>query len=212
MNRTWLWIECIAFFAGMPSALYFHPTRWDGHLCLWAFCVYALLVLRRMRGFSWIDLWQGRGWSPEHKKQALIRFILATAAIVIFTCVIAPERLFGFPLKRPGMWLIVMVLYPILSALPQELAFRSFFFQRYAQLFPTDAAMIAVNAFCFGLVHVMFHNWVSPALSVIGGGLFALSYAQHRSLKWAALEHAAYGCMVFTCGIGFYFLVGAFRS
>jgi membrane protease YdiL (CAAX protease family) len=212
LSRTaWLWLEFVAFFFCIPLVLWFHPTRWDGHVCLWLFSVYALYELRGRRGFSWRVLWNGRGWSKTHKYQALIRFICATAAIILFAREMAPYRLFTFPMQRPGFWLIVMILYPILSALPQELVFRSFFFRRYAGLFPGFAPMLLVNALCFGWIHVMFHNWVSPLLSVIAGALFALSYSQHRSLKWAALEHAAYGCMVFTVGIGFYFLVSSFR-
>ena len=65
-----------------------------------------------------------------------------------------------------------------------------------------------VNAFSFGFIHLVFHNLVSPFLCLLAGGLFAHSYQQHRALKWAVLEHAAYGCMVFTVGLGSYFLVG----
>ena len=195
----------------VPLLLALHPTRWDGHVCLWLFSLYALFILTRTRGFSWRDLWQGKTWPWRQKKQALLRFAVATAFIIMFTSCTVPYRLFSFPLQRPWFWLLVMVLYPILSALPQELVFRSFFFRRYGDLFPEKTAMVAANAFLFGLIHVMFHNWVSPLLSAVAGGLFAWSYTQHRSLKWATIEHAAYGCMVFTAGIGFYFLVGAFR-
>jgi len=167
--------------------------------------------MRRAPGFSWRDLWYGNGWTADQKKQALIRLIAATAFIVILTCIVTPNRLFSFPLQRPRLWLIVMVLYPILSALPQELVLRSFFFRRYGVLFFGKTTMIAANAFCFALIHMMFHNWISPLLSAFGGTLFAYSYTQHHSLKWAAVEHSLYGCIVFTAGIGVYFLVGAFR-
>jgi len=195
----------------VPVALAFYPTRWDGHVCLWLFSIYALAVLSHARGFSWYGLWQGKTWPQKLKTQALIRFTCATAGVIIFAAATVPQRLFSFPLQRPGFWLVVMILYPILSALPQELIFRSFFARRYAKLFPGTLPMILANAFCFGFIHVMFHNWVSPLLSAVAGALFAWSYSQHRSLKWAAIEHAAYGCMVFTVGIGFYFLVGAWR-
>jgi membrane protease YdiL (CAAX protease family) len=209
--RHWLWIEFLLFFIIVPLALIIHPTRVGGHACLWLISIYALIILHRTRGFSWHKLWHGKGWTATQKKQALMRFTVATAAIVIFTYAIVPQRLFGFPLQRPWFWLLVMILYPILSALPQELVLRSFFFRRYKDLFAGETAMIAMNALLFGFIHVMFHNWVSPLLSFIAGGLFSYSYTQHRSLKWATVEHAAYGCMVFTCGIGFYFLVGGFR-
>jgi membrane protease YdiL (CAAX protease family) len=206
-----LWIEFIAFFIAVPSALYIHPARMAGHICLWLVSLYALFAIHREPDFSWRRLWHGKGWTIEQKRHAVLRFVASTAAIIIFTFVIAPERMFSFPLQRPWFWLLVMVVYPILSALPQELMFRSFFFRRYARLFPNERILMAVNAISFGFMHVMFHNWVSPLLSLIAGGFFAHSYSQHRSLKWAALEHAAYGCMVFTVGIGFYFLIGSFR-
>ncbi|MGE3622648.1 MAG: CPBP family intramembrane glutamic endopeptidase [Bdellovibrionales bacterium] len=209
--RTRLRFEFFILFICIPLALAVHPTRMAAHICLWLISAYSIFVMTRVPGFSWRELWHGKKWPARHKKAALIRFIAATVLIVIFTDAIAPQRLFAFPVQRPGFWLLVMILYPILSALPQELVFRSYFHRRYATLFPTRAAMISINAFCFGLVHVMFHNWVSPLLSVIAGALFAWSYSQHRSLKWAAIEHAAYGCMIFTCGIGLYFLVGVAR-
>ncbi len=207
----WLSFEFIAFFIAVPVVLFFHPTRWDGHAALWLFSIYALIVMWRMPRFSWAKLWNGKGWTLDQRKHALLRFMASTAFVIIFAAIIVPQRLFSFPLERPGVWLIVMVLYPILSALPQELVLRSFLFRRYGELFGDGKLMIAVNAFTFGFIHVMFHNWVSPLLSAVAGGLFAYSYTQHRSLKWAALEHGLYGNMVFTIGIGFYFLAGAFR-
>lgn len=210
-RQVWLGLEFASFFLAVPVVLFFYPTRWDGHVCLWLFSLYALVVLHRAYDCSWRELWHGNGWSKAQIRQALIRFAVATAAVILFAWFIVPYRLFNFPMQRPFFWLLVMVLYPILSALPQELVLRSFFFRRYRELFGDAVVMILMNAFCFGFIHVMFHNWVSPALSAVAGALFAYSYTQHRSLKWAALEHALYGNMVFTVGIGFYFLVGAFR-
>src|SRR5271170_2084272 len=115
LNR--LWIECAALYVAVPLTLALYPTRWDGHLCLWLFSLYALFILARMPGFSWRALWHGKGWSWPQKKQAILRFIAATAAVVIFTVHVAPQRLFSFPMQRPWFWLLVMILYPILSAL-----------------------------------------------------------------------------------------------
>jgi membrane protease YdiL (CAAX protease family) len=104
-----------------------------------------------------------------------------------------------------------MVLYPILSVLPQEFLFRSFFFRRYQPLFSTPWAIIIASAACFAYVHIVFHNWVAPSFCLIGGLIFAHSYSHHRSLKWVLVEHAAYGCMVFTIGLRFYFLFAGYR-
>lgn len=119
-----------------------------------------------------------------------------------------PDRLFDFPRRNPQMWAMVMVFYPLLSVVPQEFVYRSFFFRRYAALFPNPNTMIAVNALSFAAMHFVLQNWVAPLLSLIGGAIFAYGYQQHRSLKWVALEHALYGCMIFTVGLGWFFFRG----
>lgn len=210
-SRTFAVFEFIVLFLAVPLILYFHATRWNVHVGLWLVTLYALVLWRRTDDFTWHKLWHGNRWPVEQRKIALLRFCGATALVILLTRFIAPERMFGFPLQRPWFWLLVMVLYPILSVIPQEFLFRSFFFQRYRVLFSTPLALITSSALCFGFVHIVFHNFVSPTLCVLGGTIFAYSYHQHHSLKWAVIEHAAYGCMVFTIGIGFYFLVGGIR-
>jgi len=47
----------------------------------------------------------------------------------------------------------------------------------------------------------------------VGGGLFTQNYVRYRSLKWVVIEHAAYGCAVFTVGLGqYFFFSGMYRS
>jgi hypothetical protein len=206
-----LGLEFCALFLGLPLIFFVHPSRWNIHLAMWAVAVYALLTLKRAGDFSLRQLWHGNGWPTAQRKIVLIRFCIAVPLVILLTAYLAPGRLFSFPLERPWFWLLIMVLYPVLSVVPQELIFRSFFFRRYQPLFKKEWMMIAVSAFVFGFAHIVFHNTVSPTLSAIGGLMFASSYSQHRALKWAAIEHATYGCLVFTAGIGFYFLVGGFR-
>jgi len=210
-GRLWLGVEFCAIFLGLPFIFFFHPTRWDVHLAIWTAGLYGLLIIKRQSNFSWRELWHGTDWAIPQRKMALVRFCTAVPLIILLTYTITPEHIFDFPLRRPWFWLLVMVLYPILSVIPQELVFRTFFFRRYGPLFRTRWALIAASGIVFGFAHVVFHNPVSPTLSAIGGLMFASSYNQHRALKWAVVEHAAYGCMIFTVGLGFYFLVGGFR-
>jgi uncharacterized protein len=210
-GRLWLGVEFCAFFLGLPLAFYAHPSRWNIHLAMWAVAIYAPLTLKRLPHFSWRKFWHGEDWPAAQRKIAILRFCTAIPLVILLTLYLAPERLFSFPLQHPWFWLLVMVLYPILSVLPQEVVFRCFFFRRYQTLFHKPWMLIAASALVFGFAHVVFHNFVSPSLSALGGLFFAMSFNQHRSLKWAAIEHAAYGCMVFTAGIGFYFLVGGWR-
>jgi hypothetical protein len=50
---------------------------------------------------------------------------------------------------------------------------------------------------------------VAPFLSLFVGFMLANSYAQHRSLRLVWIEHALYGCLAFTFGLGWFFYHGA---
>lgn len=207
-----LWTELLTLFVGLPVLIYFMPLG-QGWLfaILWGLGAYGLAVLARQPGFNWRYLWYGEGWHKADQKQALYLFLGLAALIGVFTYVMVPERFFGFPRERTELWLMVMLLYPVLSVIPQELLFRSFYFTRYRDLLPGFWRMVGSNAFLFGLTHIMFKNWVAPLFCLIGGLIFAAHYQQHRSLKWAVIEHAVYGCFIFTIGLGWFFYHGASR-
>ena len=109
---------------------------------------------------------------------------------------------------RPGLWLAIMVLYPFLSALPQELIFRALFFRRYRALFPSERAAVAVNGLVFALAHLMFWNWVAVALCIAGGVIFAVGYLGRGGFLQAVVLHAICGAIVFTSGLGIFFYHG----
>jgi hypothetical protein len=207
-NRWFLALECAGMFIIYPSVVFLHPTAANVHISLWLFALYCSFILHKTPGFSWRTAWNGTKISARDFKIILLRFFVSTIGIIFLTLMIVPERFFTFPAHRPFFWLIVMLLYPLLSALPQELIFRNFFFRRYTPLFPKEWHLAAASIFVFGFIHVVFHNPVSPLLSWLCGFFLVSSYLVHRSLKWVAIEHALYGDMVFTVGLGIYFLVG----
>jgi membrane protease YdiL (CAAX protease family) len=101
-----------------------------------------------------------------------------------------------------------MALYPVLSVYPQGVLYRAFFLQRYVVLFPNKWALVLASAAAFGLLHIIFRNWLSVALTFGGGILFALRYMETGSLLTSSVEHALYGCWLFTVGLGEYFYHG----
>jgi hypothetical protein len=141
----------------------------------------------------------GMGW----------RLALVVVACVALTQLLVPERFLSFPRLATAQWMAVMTLYPILSALPQEIIFRSFFFRRYQSLFPTNVAMLVANSLAFGVTHLIFHNWVAPTLSVVAGVMLARAYRRHRSLGWCGRNMRCYGCIAFTTGLGWFFYHGS---
>ncbi|WP_207222705.1 CPBP family intramembrane glutamic endopeptidase [Herbihabitans rhizosphaerae] len=126
----------------------------------------------------------------------------SAAVITVLLLIFSPERLLVFPRQEPVVWALVMVLYPLLSVYPQEMIFRAFLFHRYKPLFGTGAPVVAASAISFGFAHVIFGNWVSVGLTLIGGLIFAARYRKTGSVLVASVEHALYGCLVFTIGLG----------
>ncbi|MFI4896453.1 MAG: CPBP family intramembrane glutamic endopeptidase [Phycisphaerales bacterium JB059] len=112
------------------------------------------------------------------------------------------------PRQRPGLWVAIMILYPLLSVWPQEVVYRAFFHHRYEVILPGTLTRILMSALVFGFMHVVFLNWLAPAMTLLGGLLFAWTYERSRSLLAVTIEHALWGCLVFTIGIGWYFYGG----
>jgi len=139
----------------------------------------------------------------------LARFAVLAAALILGVAWLHPESLFNFPRQRPELWVLVMLFYPVLSVCPQGIVYRALFFHRYAPLFPSPHIRLVVAAAVFSLGHLMFLNVWTLLLTFAGGLLFARTYMRTGSLLWSSLEHALYGCAMFTIGLGRLFYHGA---
>lgn len=71
--------------------------------------------------------------------------------------------------------------------------------------------MVWVAAVVFAFGHIVFGNWLAVVLTGIGGWLFGTTYRRTASLGLVAVEHALYGCAIFTIGYGQFFLDGTLR-
>ena len=101
--------------------------------------------------------------------------------------------------------LVYIVFYILMSVIPQEIIFRSFFFHRYDTLFENKKNMIILNIFLFTLMHVIYLNVIVLILSFFGGMLFALTYYKNKSLGLVILEHSLLGSLIFFLGFGKHF-------
>ena len=168
----------------------------------------GVLLLALTPGWRWgelVDLASLRG----HGR--LILAFAAVAAAVIFALVAAliPYRLFGLPRHMPETWALVMLFYPLVSVLGQELLFRPLFFRRYGDLFAGPATRVIANAGVFALAHAFYQNWVALALTFLGGLIFAEAYRRTRSFPLVFVLHTLAGQLIFTSGLGVYFYHGA---
>lgn len=179
-------------------------------LFLWGaatYCAYHVFI-RRSQSFP-KDVWKWKAVNKENMKEIIPRWLLCCAAMLIFIHLYDPEKMFNLAHRKPEFILILFIAYPLLSALPQELIFCSFFFHRYESFFKSDRAKIIASAIVFAYAHVLYINWVAPLLSLIAGLIFAQTYAKTKSLALVTVEHALYGNALFLIGLGWYFWGGA---
>ncbi|MAJ45856.1 MAG: hypothetical protein CBC35_00890 [Planctomycetes bacterium TMED75] len=166
-------------------------------------------------------LWRG-GKSPaatpvgersrKNRSHALIEVVITVVVgsllLLILYQAISDQPMFVFPRRNPGIWLIVLVLYPVLSVVPQGIVFRRWFVWRYRSILGTGTLMILVGAVCFGCSHILFGNVVAPLLTCIGGVFFMRTYLRSGSGWLADLQHALLGDIAFTIGYGQWLYAG----
>jgi uncharacterized protein len=166
----------------------------------------AVMVLHRDAEFKVASLWAGPlvgNWPGLLARTGVAGLVIA--ALVLW---LDPTRFLALPRERPGLWLAGLVLYPFLSAWPQEVLYRAFFFRRYAVLFGSPGALVIASGVAFGLLHVIYPNLVAPLLSVPAGLILAWRYARGGTLGPVWLEHAPYGLLLFSLGLGNFFYDG----
>jgi membrane protease YdiL (CAAX protease family) len=212
MSNPELWLEFIVLFVLLPLIYRFWPRLIPALPALWVAALYCLWQLRRDPTFSRALLWN-QAALPARLPGILGLFALGAVLIGIGVRVSAPKLLFRYVRLHPRLWAVLMVVYPVLSVYPQGMIYRSFLVHRYTALFGTGWELIVVSAAAFAFMHLIFRNRLAVALTFVGGLLFAWRYQVTGSLLTSSIEHALYGCWLFTVGLGDYFYHGtAFGS
>lgn len=201
-----IWLEYCCNFLMLPALLSMLKLHGGIYLVLTFISYLSWRILQKQFGYRWRSEWNWQAMTRKTVKSIVVRFLPFAAALLIFTSFMIPDHLFSLPRERPQVWVMVLILYPILSVIPQEVLFRSYFFKRYETV--PHKARIAINAFAFGWVHIVLQNWVAVIFSGIGAILFADTYLKTKSLAVVCFEHALYGCWIFTIGLGYYFYHG----
>jgi membrane protease YdiL (CAAX protease family) len=171
-------------------------------LCGALLCALSLLHDRRFhpRRLGW-----NRTGSRPFLKRLAVRVTGLALALSAVQLAIDPSGAWSFPRRETFAWAAFALIYPVLSAYPQELIYRTFFFHRYGGVFRNRARLIWASSLAFAVMHLVFQNAVAPLLSLPAGYLFATTYARTRSTLAAGIEHALIGNLVFAVGMGAYF-------
>lgn len=166
--------------------------------------VAALAYLRRQPTFDRHDLTRPQALKPVAAPM-LGRWAVAALTLVAALAVAAPGRLFDLPREQPRLWAMVVVLYPLLSVYPQEVVYRAFLLHRYRPLFGAGHAAAVASTAAFGFAHVIYGSALSVALTLLLGWFLTRRYQRTRSLLTTSVEHALYGVLAFTIGLGDFF-------
>jgi membrane protease YdiL (CAAX protease family) len=205
MAKSYLVCELALLFVGVPGAMALRYLPRAPIPVLLAGAIGCSVALLHDPAFDRTQLWNAAG-ARAHLPSVLLLFAALGAAALVLVAWLTPHALFDFVRTRPRLWLLVMILYPLLSVYPQEIIYRAFFFHRYAALFPSTFACVAASSALFAFAHVFFPRpWIGMGLTLAGGVLFGAHYAQSRSLLLASIEHALFGQLMFTVGLGRFF-------
>jgi membrane protease YdiL (CAAX protease family) len=208
MVRTLLLaVECGVLFIGLPLVIKYRLVPNFPIPYLMATGLVIFILLRHDPSFDSTRLFSWGNYRP-FLPRVLVRDAVCLAFLGLAVRLFQPELLFSLLKHRPWLWAFIMVLYPLVSVYPQELLYRAFFFHRYRPLFGSGWTLLLASALAFGLVHIVFGNWLSVALCMIGGVLFSYTYQQSDSLLLTCLEHSIFGNFIFTIGLGQFFYHG----
>lgn len=210
-SKPYILIEFIILCLVIPTIIWSLHLGRDMFAFLWLAFLYTTFIWWRLKsdGKTIRAEWNWQAVTWQNLKPMLGRWVVGTVAICVFTFYYEPDRLFIIPREAPHIIPFLLLAYPILSALPQEFIFCSFFMKRYGAYIKSDRAKIIVSALVFGYAHMLFINWIAPVFSFFGGLIFAHTYLKTRSLALVTIEHGLYGNSIFLAGIGYYFYSGA---
>ncbi len=199
-------LEFGLFFIAAPVLIaVFFPPDWM-FLSLFIFTAFGIVLLHFTPGFAWAELrYNWRNWSWGEVAAFAAAMMILCWALVMAT---RPGAAFTLLRHRPEFLAVIWLAYPVLSALPQELLFRSLFFRRYHVILPNGRVAYILNAALFSLAHLMYWSWIVAIMTFAGGLLFTWAYRKRGSFFYAVLLHAIAGNIIFAAGLGIYFYSG----
>jgi membrane protease YdiL (CAAX protease family) len=199
-KNGYVWVELLTLFFVLPILLGFPiPTIAKVSLVIIGllYIIFIALKLKLIPSSSLLAINSKVQWEIF-----FIRFLAIGTTTTLIMVFVAPENLFIVVKEKPLMWIGIIVFYCIFSVYPQELLYRSFFFNRYKNIVKSENSLLLLNILAFPLAHLLFNNFLVLPVTLIGGALFAITYQKSKSVMLTSIEHAVYGCWIYTLGMG----------
>lgn len=237
-RRVWLWAELIVLYAIVPAlvaaltqprladpildSIGLGAVSFETGIPRWLFIFPLLLgafvvlggALVRDPTFETRRLWNFDGFMREIRRIGVIFICIAPVLLFVswflaFRTDLLPERGFlRLPRELPVVMTLIALLYPWLSAYPQEVTHRAFFFHRYRPILGNGALAMVLNVAAFSWLHAPMWNGIALLITIPLGVLLAWTYRRSGSTLAAGFEHAIYGVWSFFCGLGYFVFTG----
>jgi membrane protease YdiL (CAAX protease family) len=203
-KKILLWAEFLLLFIGIPLFMFFDTGFRLPSVVLIPSLVFIFLILRYRTEFRWRELVAfriSRAQLVHDGITILICGILLLAVVLIWI----PDKLLNLPRGNPMIWLAMSLFYPVFSAYPQEIIFRTYIFRRYRRIFPANWMVITASGIMFSFAHILYYHPISMILTLVGGLYLANVYRRTGSVLYAAIIHGILGMLVYTVGLGEFF-------
>ena len=192
-------LEFFFIFLILPSAIFFLDSSVIVFLTLYLVFTSSLVILYFDKSFSFTSLRKKVDW-----KFIIIFSLIFLSLSFFYIILVDKDLLFIFPKTNFKLWLLVILIYPFLSVIPQEIVYRVFFFQRY---FPNERSfyfLTLLNMIVFSYGHIVFNNVHAILITAIVSPVFTYAYLK-KSFFTCIILHALGGQIIFTLGLGKYF-------
>ncbi len=199
-STTYKLSEFLVLFVLFPIVVAIDFPIWIKFLIGFFGFLYVIYVLLKVEKKS-IKISKTINWK-SFWRTTLLKLMFIALVTVLFVWLTDKTQLFIVLKTKPLLWVVILFVYSVLSVYPQELIYRTFFFQRYRILVSNEKLFIFINAIIFSLGHLFFRNTLVIILTFLGGLLFAFTFKKTKSTLLVTIEHAIYGCWLFTVGMG----------
>ena len=194
-------IEFFFLFIFIPIILFYISETKLIFATLYIVFFFSLWKLKKDNTFNFSRLKNKPDW-----KFIFLYFLIFSLLGFFYTFFVDKSLFFVFPKESPKVWLLVIILYPLFSVIPQEFVYRVFFLQRYKNILSKNLLIkYFINSVVFSYAHIVFQNYHAVIITVLVSPIFYYSY-ERKSFLTCILIHSIGGLIIFTYGLGKFFI------
>ncbi|MEM7269306.1 MAG: CPBP family intramembrane glutamic endopeptidase [Pseudomonadota bacterium] len=190
-------IEVFVVFIGLPLLALSYDAVVTLPVVMGAMLTSTIVLLSATRQFHWADLLPVDFWSERRLAASfLLAFVFTAGSLSLFYW---PERIGDVSADT----VIMLLAFPLVTALPMELVYRALFFRRYGHLIASEPLAIFLGALATALGYAVLSG--SPAGVAFGFGVglaLGWTYLNTGNFVLCVLIHWFAAVSIFLVGPG----------